>query len=98
MMRNVISAVREGRGERGFLLEASHAHLAGRDLGRQYLDRDHVTERHVPRAVHESHPPGAHRAEELVAITDGALNVFQWGRLHTRAESTGACPAPHRAR
>jgi len=87
--------VGEGRSERGFLLEASQAHFAGCHLGRQDLDGDHVTQRHVPRAVDESHSPGAHCAEELVAIADGVLHVFQCGRLHRRAESTGACPVPH---
>ena len=90
--------VSEGCGERGFLLKASPAHFAGRHLERQDLDGDHVPQRHVPRAVDESHPPGAHRAEQLVAIADGALHVFQCGRLHTRAESTGACSVPHCAR
>ena len=90
--------VGEGRGERGFLLEASQPHFAGGHFGRQDLDRDHVTQCHVPRAIDESHPPGAHCAEELVAIADGVLHVFQCGRLHMRAESTGACPVPHCAR
>jgi hypothetical protein len=64
--------VGQGRGGSGFLLEPMKAIDAGRECGRQDLDRDVTSEPRIACAIHLAHPAGAEQRHDLVRPEAGA--------------------------
>jgi hypothetical protein len=78
--------VRERRGEGRLTLESGLSDFTRGDVRREHLDRHDVTEGAMPCGEHGSHPTRPGERQDLVAVADGALDVFRGGDVHEQGQ------------